>query len=138
MSVRGDIDGPVLLIRADIDALRIQEESRTSCASTRPGVMHACGHDGHTEILLGFANGSLVAKGRSAAKSGFFQPAEKPVPGGVPALIEAGVLEGAAAVVHPIVAAEPRRLSIGQVRSPPPPLRCSRGLRLFSVVKPPT
>ncbi|MFE5700333.1 M20 family metallopeptidase [Rhodococcus koreensis] len=100
VSVRGDIDGPVLLIRADIDALPIQEENRTSYASTRPGVMHACGHDGHTAILLG------IAKWLSRCGSAFrgevrllFQPAEEPVPSGAPALIEAGVLEGAAAAV---------------------------------------
>ena len=45
--------GKVLAIRADMDALPIQEENTLPFASKNPGVMHACGHDGHTAILLG-------------------------------------------------------------------------------------
>lgn len=97
---RGDIPGPTLIIRADIDALPIQEENAVSYASTNPGVMHACGHDGHTAILLGLAK--LVAD-RSGPLRGeirlLFQPAEEPVPSGAPNVVEAGVLDGAMAVV---------------------------------------
>ena len=46
---------PVIGIRADIDALPIQEENKVPYASQTPGVMHACGHDAHTAILLGVA-----------------------------------------------------------------------------------
>lgn len=98
--VRGALPGPVLVIRADIDALPIQEENPVSYVSTRPGVMHACGHDGHTAILLGLAK--LLARRQGQLRGEIrllFQPAEEPVPSGAPKVIEAGVLDGAMAVV---------------------------------------
>lgn len=98
--VRGDIPGPVLIVRADIDALPIQEENEVAYASTRPNVMHACGHDGHTAILLGLAK---VLSQRSDPLRGeirlLFQPAEEPADPGAPKVIEAGVLDDAAAAV---------------------------------------
>ena len=48
-------DGPTILLRADIDALPIMEESGVDFASRTPGVMHACGHDCHASMLLGAA-----------------------------------------------------------------------------------
>ncbi|MBZ9753501.1 M20 family metallopeptidase [Deinococcus sp. HMF7604] len=53
--LKGGQPGRTVLLRADIDALPIHEENTFEFASTRPGVMHACGHDGHTAILLGVA-----------------------------------------------------------------------------------
>ncbi|MEV0288884.1 amidohydrolase [Kribbella sp. NPDC050820] len=97
---RGQIPGPVLVVRADIDALPIQEENKVSYASTRPGVMHACGHDGHTAILLGLAK--LLSRRRDRLRGEIrllFQPAEELADGGAEKVIEAGAVNGAMAVV---------------------------------------
>lgn len=96
----GDEPGPVLMIRGDIDALPIQEEGQASYASARPGVMHACGHDGHTAILLGLAK--LLSRNRSRLRGEIrlvFQPAEELVDGGAAKLVAAGVLAGVTASV---------------------------------------
>lgn len=96
----GDNPGPVLMVRADIDALPIQEEGQTSYASTRAGVMHACGHDGHAAILLGLAK--LLSRNRSRLRGEIrlvFQPAEELVDGGAAKLVDAGVLDGVTASV---------------------------------------
>ncbi len=94
----GPVGAPLVALRADIDALPIQEDTGLPFASTRPGVMHACGHDGHTAILLGVA--ALMAReprlpGRARL---IFQPAEEVPPGGAEDLIAAGVLEGVRAI----------------------------------------
>ena len=71
--------GPVVALRADIDALPIVEQSGVDFASENPGVMHACGHDGHTAMLLGAAR--LLAGARDRLPGGevrfLFQPAEE-------------------------------------------------------------
>lgn len=81
-------------VRADIDALPLQEESSYDFCSQNPGIMHACGHDGHTAMLLGVA--ALLSK-QIAHLPGrvrlMFQPAEEKIPGGARVLIEEGVLE---------------------------------------------
>jgi amidohydrolase len=76
--IRGGKPGPVLLLRADIDALPIHEATGAAYASIREGVMHACGHDGHTTILLAVAK-ILAARREEIAGSVFlvFQPAEE-------------------------------------------------------------
>jgi len=83
--------GPVLGIRADMDALPIQEQNQVPYKSRHEGVMHACGHDGHVAIALGTAH--YLAKHRDFAGTVklIFQPAEEG-PGGAKPMIEAGVL----------------------------------------------
>ena len=76
--LEGAADGPTVLYRADMDALPIMEENETDYVSQRSGVMHACGHDGHTAIALGIAK---VLSDHRASLSGrvkfVFQPAEE-------------------------------------------------------------
>ncbi len=87
-------------LRADMDALPIQEETGLAFASRVPGVMHACGHDHHIAILLGAAR--LLAQYRDSlpvAVRLLFQPAEEMSPvGGARGMIENGALEGVDAV----------------------------------------
>ena len=85
--------GLVLAIRADMDALPIQEENQVSYRSKHDGIMHACGHDGHTAIALGTAY--YLANHRqdfNGIVKIIFQPAEEG-PGGAKPMIEAGVLK---------------------------------------------
>ena len=85
--------GRVLAIRADMDALPIQEENEVDYRSQHDGIMHACGHDGHTAIALGTA--CYLAKHKhsfSGTVKMIFQPAEEG-PGGAKPMIEAGVLK---------------------------------------------
>jgi hippurate hydrolase len=96
--VVADIPGPsgvpCVVLRADMDALPIQEETALDFSSEHPGVMHACGHDGHTAMVLGAA--ALLADERtlSAPVRLIFQPSEEKGTGAL-AMIEAGALDGA-------------------------------------------
>ncbi len=91
--IRGLSEGRVIGIRADIDALPIQEESGLSFASVTPNVMHACGHDIHTSILLGTAKALFQLRDKlPGTVKLFFQPAEETI-GGAERMIAAGCLE---------------------------------------------
>jgi amidohydrolase len=91
--MRGSAPGPTLMIRADMDALPITEETGLPFASTHPGAMHACGHDANMASALGAAAvlAGLTEKLRGNVKF-VFQPAEEGAAGAKP-MIEEGVLE---------------------------------------------
>jgi amidohydrolase len=92
--IHGELgEGKTIALRADLDALPIQELSDKSYASKNPGVMHACGHDVHTSSLLGAAKilCSLKSEFKGAIKL-VFQPGEEKLPGGASLLIKEGIL----------------------------------------------
>lgn len=90
--------GPVIALRADIDALPIQEEAEETFRSVHPGVMHACGHDFHTAVMLGAA---LLLKEQQEELEGtvkiIFQPAEETATG-AQAVLQTGVLDDVQAI----------------------------------------
>lgn len=91
--IQGEQPGPVALLRFDMDALPVQEDTGAEYASETPGLMHACGHDGHVAIGLTVAN--LLMRHREAIKGTVklvFQPAEEGM-GGAAKMIEAGILK---------------------------------------------
>ena len=94
--LKGDKPGPVIALRADIDALPVEEVNSLLYASKvkaiyngkETGVMHACGHDGHTAILMGVAE--VLSKMKKELKGTIkfiFQPAEEGVPKGADAVV---------------------------------------------------
>src|SRR4051812_4851094 len=94
-TLRGDKPGKTVLLRADMDALPIDEENDVPYKSTVRNVMHACGHDGHTAILLAAARVLSERRANLAGTVKFlFQPCEERPPGGAKPMIEAGVLDG--------------------------------------------
>ncbi|MGM0879455.1 MAG: amidohydrolase [Bacillota bacterium] len=97
--IKGDKPGPVVALRADIDALPIQDEKTCDYASKVPNVMHACGHDAHTATLLAVA--AYYSANRadiSGERRLLFQPAEEVTPGGALPMIKDGALDGVDAI----------------------------------------
>ncbi len=94
-----DKDKPFIALRADIDALPIQEQSEAPYASRKPGIMHACGHDSHTAILLGTALAFMQVRSLLENNMRFiFQPAEEITEGGSSQMIKDGALENVNAI----------------------------------------
>lgn len=96
--IKGHADGPVIAVRADIDALPIHEQTNLPFASKTDGTMHACGHDFHTASIIGTA--ILLNKRKDELKGTvrfIFQPAEE-IAVGARKVIEAGVLDGVSAI----------------------------------------
>ncbi|MFS0865439.1 M20 family metallopeptidase [Fredinandcohnia sp. 179-A 10B2 NHS] len=93
--IYGKKPGQTVALRADFDALPIQDEKDVPYKSTVPGVMHACGHDGHTATLLVLAKALYEIKDQLEGTVVFIhQHAEEYAPGGAIAMIEDGCLEG--------------------------------------------
>ncbi|MBK5463532.1 amidohydrolase [Peribacillus sp. TH27] len=98
-TLKGGLPGKTIALRADFDALPIQDEKDVPYKSTVPGVMHACGHDGHTAALL--ATAKALAKHRENLPGNIVfihQFAEEVTPGGARPMIEDGCLNGVDAV----------------------------------------
>ncbi|UJF26330.1 M20 family metallopeptidase [Planococcus sp. 107-1] len=93
--IRGSLPGKTVAFRADFDALPITDQKEAAYKSTVPGVMHACGHDGHTAGLLGFAKAMAEFKDQLPGTIVLIhQFGEEVAPGGAQAMIADGCLEG--------------------------------------------
>ncbi len=111
--LRSTRPGRTIALRADMDALPVAEETGLPFSSQVPGVMHACGHDGHTAILLGAARLLSARREDLGGEVRFiFQHSEELAPGGAQELVAAGVMDGVE-----MVAGEHLRslLEVGQV-----------------------
>ncbi len=98
-----DVDpvGPIVALRADLDALPVHDTTGDPWASVVPGVAHACGHDVHTTALVGAGIALAEAKTAGLAPGRYrllFQPAEEIMPGGALEMMHAGALDGVARV----------------------------------------
>lgn len=93
-SIKGQSEGPVVMLRADMDALPIHEENDIPFRSVHDGIMHACGHDVHTSSLLGVA--AILNKLKNDFKGEvklIFQPGEEKLPGGASIMIKEGLFK---------------------------------------------
>ena len=124
--VRGAKPGTVVGLRADMDALPIPEQSGEPFSSEHPNVMHACGHDAHTAMLLGAAR---VLHAQRAELAGtivcVFQPAEEgPDPGGALPMIEAGAMDDPKIESMAMLHVDPR-LETGAIGITPGPVNAA-------------
>lgn len=115
-TLRGKSVGPVVAFRADFDALPIQDLKDVAYKSKNDGISHACGHDGHSAALLGFAK--VLSKFKEQLHGAIvfiFQPAEELPPGGAKFMIEEGALEGVDVIfgAHLDTSEPTRTISIG-------------------------
>ena len=108
--------GPVLALRADMDALPMVEETKLPFAPTTPGVMHAGGHDGHTAMLLGAARELVARRDQLHGEIRFlFQHAEETFPGGAEEMVQRGAMDGVTRVLGAHLWAD---LAVGTVGVP--------------------
>ena len=120
----GKLAGPTIALRADMDAIAVTELSDKEYVSVNKGVMHGCGHDGHTASLLGAA--MLLSRHRDELKCNvkfIFQPAEEAVPGGATPMVKDGCLDGVEAIFGGHFNSP---LTVGQTK-------CHEGLSLASI-----
>ena len=98
-TIKGAGEGKIVALRADFDALPVEDEKDVPYKSKVSGVMHACGHDAHTASLMGVAKVAWQNKDKFNGEIRLiFQHAEEVQPGGAVGLIEAGCLEGVGAI----------------------------------------
>lgn len=110
-------DLPTVALRADFDALPIQDEKDVPYRSQNPGVMHACGHDGHTAVLITVERILTAHKDKLPVNVVFLhQHAEENLPGGAIGMVKAGAMEGVDAVFGLHLASHLPTGSIGYVR----------------------
>lgn len=96
----GPKDTPLLALRADMDALPVEEKTGLVFASRRPGYMHACGHDAHTAILLTAAKMLKQIEQKLPCRVRLiFQPSEECADSGAKMMVDNGVMEGVAAII---------------------------------------
>src|SRR5215218_443111 len=126
--LHGDSPGRTLALRADMDALPITEETGVEFASRTKGVMHACGHDGHTAALLAVARTLVDRRAELRGEVRFiFQHAEELPPGGAAELVSAGALDGVDAVIGAHLVST---LEVGRTGVPDGP--CTAAADVFS------
>lgn len=116
VDIVGGHPGKTILLRADIDALPIQEIDGRAYGSTHPGVMHACGHDAHTAMMLSATR--ILHQLRADMKGTIriiFQPAEETLPGGAQKMIREGILKTKVPVSAAIGQHVMPRIPVGKV-----------------------
>jgi len=111
----GDPDGPIVALRADLDALEVEDRTSDPWVSTNKGIAHACGHDVHTASLVGAGLALAAAHAKTPLRGRvrlLFQPAEEIMPGGALDVISTGALDD---VTHVFCLHCDPGLDVGQV-----------------------